>query len=71
LAVSKTQPADAIAGLASLGQHAFGENYVQEAVAKQARLQGLELEWHLIGHLQSNKAKEAAARFDWVQGRGS
>jgi len=67
LAVSKTQPADAIAGLASLGQHAFGENYVQEAVAKQARLQGLGLEWHLIGHLQSNKAKEAAARFDWVQ----
>jgi pyridoxal phosphate enzyme (YggS family) len=72
LAVSKTQPADAVARLAALGQRAFGENYVQEATAKQAALAGLDpegqaLEWHLIGHLQSNKAKEAAARFDWVQ----
>jgi PLP dependent protein len=67
LAVSKTQTAEAIAGLASLGQTAFGENYVQEAAAKQAALAHLGLEWHLIGHLQSNKAKEAAARFDWVQ----
>ena len=72
LAVSKTQPADAIAGLAALGQHAFGENYVQEAAMKQAALALLGppapgLEWHLIGHLQSNKAKEAATRFDWVQ----
>jgi pyridoxal phosphate enzyme (YggS family) len=71
LAVSKTQPADAIAGLAALGQHAFGENYMQEAAAKQAALtpdpRVPALEWHLIGHLQSNKAKEAAARFDWVQ----
>ena len=67
LAVSKTQSADAIAELARLGQHAFGENYVQEAAAKQAALQHLGLEWHLIGHLQSNKAREAAERFDWVQ----
>ena len=72
LAVSKTQPADAIAGLAALGQRAFGENYVQEATMKQAALALLGppapgLEWHLIGHLQSNKAKEAATRFDWVQ----
>lgn len=72
LAVSKTQPADAIARLAALGQLAFGENYVQEAAAKQAALALRELppqglEWHLIGHLQSNKAKEAASRFDWVQ----
>lgn len=67
LAVSKTQPADAVAALASLGQHAFGENYVQEAAAKQDALAQLGLEWHLIGHLQSNKAKEAASRFDWVQ----
>ncbi|QNP42070.1 YggS family pyridoxal phosphate-dependent enzyme [Lysobacter terrestris] len=67
LAVSKTQCAEAIAGLATLGQHAFGENYVQEAAAKQPALQALGLEWHLIGHLQSNKAKEAAQRFDWVQ----
>lgn len=67
LAVSKTQSAQAIAELATLGQHAFGENYVQEASGKQAALQGLGLEWHLIGHLQSNKAREAAERFDWVQ----
>ena len=67
LAVSKTQPADAVAALASLGHHAFGENYVQEAATKQDALAGLGLEWHLIGHLQSNKAKEAASRFDWVQ----
>lgn len=65
LAVSKTQPAAAIAELAALGQRAFGENYVQEAAGKQAAQPGLE--WHLIGHLQSNKAREAAALFDWVQ----
>jgi len=67
LAVSKTQPAEAIAALAALGQQAFGENYVQEALAKRSFLQHLGLEWHLIGHLQSNKAKEAATHFDWVQ----
>ena len=67
LAVSKTQPAEAVAELAALGQRAFGENYVQEAAAKQLELAHLGLEWHLIGHLQSNKAREAAARFDWVQ----
>nr|WP_242111635.1 YggS family pyridoxal phosphate-dependent enzyme [Luteimonas aquatica] len=67
LAVSKTQPAAAVAELAAAGQRAFGENYVQEALAKQAELRALPLEWHLIGHLQSNKAREAAAAFDWVQ----
>ncbi|MEO6263636.1 MAG: YggS family pyridoxal phosphate-dependent enzyme [Luteimonas sp.] len=67
LAVSKSQPATAVAELAAAGQCAFGENYVQEAQAKQAALAGLGLEWHLIGHLQSNKAREAAVLFDWVQ----
>ena len=67
LAVSKTQPAEAVAALAAAGQCAFGENYVQEALAKQQALAGLDLEWHLVGHLQSNKAREAATRFDWVQ----
>lgn len=72
LAVSKTQAATAVAELAKAGQRAFGENYVQEAAAKQAALaeQGAglpALEWHLIGHLQSNKAKDAARLFDWVQ----
>lgn len=67
LAVSKTQPADAIAALAAAGQRAFGENYVQEALPKIEALQALDLEWHLIGHLQSNKAQDAARAFDWVQ----
>ena len=67
LAVSKTQDATAVAELADAGQRAFGENYVQEAIAKAAELAGRGLEWHLIGHLQSNKAKEAAGLFDWVQ----
>ncbi|MDR7133757.1 pyridoxal phosphate enzyme (YggS family) [Lysobacter niastensis] len=67
LAVSKTQDATAVAELAAAGQRAFGENYVQEATVKQGQLNALALEWHLIGHLQSNKAKEAATLFDWVQ----
>ena len=67
LAVSKRQPAEAIAVLHAAGQRAFGENYVQEALAKQVELAGLEIEWHLIGHLQTNKAREAARHFDWVQ----
>lgn len=77
LAVSKRQPATAVAELAAAlraipghqGEQvpAFGENYVQEAQAKQAELAGLAVEWHLIGHLQSNKAHEAARLFDWVQ----
>ena len=67
VAVSKTRPAADIRALAALGQRAFGENYVQEALAKQAELSDLALEWHLIGHLQSNKCREAAQHFDWVQ----
>ena len=67
LAVSKTQPAAAVSALAAAGQRAFGENYVQEAQRKHLELAGAGLEWHLIGHLQSNKAREAAALFDWVQ----
>ena len=67
LAVSKTRTAAEIRSLVALGQHAFGENYVQEAIAKQRELADQRLEWHLIGHLQSNKAREAAEAFDWVQ----
>ena len=77
LAVSKTQPAAAISELAAAGQRAFGENYVQEALAKQRELASLNqallnradsaLEWHLIGPLQSNKCREVAAHFDWLQ----
>ncbi len=67
LAVSKTQSTDAVAALAAQGQRAFGENYVQEAAGKIATLGQASLEWHLIGHLQSNKADAAARLFDWVQ----
>ena len=67
LAVSKTQPVTAIAALAAAGQKAFGENYVQEAQHKVLALAEGGLEWHLIGHLQSNKAELAASLFDWVQ----
>jgi pyridoxal phosphate enzyme (YggS family) len=66
LAVSKRQSADAIRELAALGQRDFGENYVQEAVAKQAELADLALCWHFIGRIQGNKTREIAAHFDWV-----
>ncbi|MBD8525579.1 YggS family pyridoxal phosphate-dependent enzyme [Pseudomarimonas arenosa] len=66
VAVSKTRSALEVRDLAKQGQQVFGENYVQEALAKQTELADLRLEWHLIGHLQSNKCKEAAQAFDWV-----
>ena len=67
LAVSKTKPAAAIRDVASDGQRAFGENYVREALAKQRELADLSLEWHMIGPLQSNKCREVARHFDWLQ----
>jgi len=67
LAVSKRHPASSISALHGFGQTAFGENYLQEAVEKQAQLAGLSLEWHFIGPLQSNKTRDVARHFDWVQ----
>ena len=67
LAVSKTKPAAAIRALARLGQCEFGENYVQEALAKQRELADLQLQWHLIGPLQSNKCREVSEHFDWLE----
>ena len=67
LAVSKTRHPDEVRALAAAGQRAFGENYVQEGIGKRHALADLGLEWHLIGHLQSNKAADAAETFDWVQ----
>jgi pyridoxal phosphate enzyme (YggS family) len=67
VAVGKTHPPEAIRALAACGARAFGENYVQEALAKQAALADLSLEWHAIGPLQSNKAREIARHFDWLQ----
>lgn len=66
LAVSKTFGADAIRVLAALGQTAFGESYVQEALLKQAQLAELPLEWHFIGPIQSNKTRPIAEHFSWV-----
>ncbi len=68
LAVSKSMPAEAIRALHALGQRAFGENYVQEAGAKMAALADLpDIEWHLVGPLQGNKARPAAAQFAWIE----
>jgi PLP dependent protein len=67
IAVSKMQTSEAVRDLAALGHRAFGENYVQEALAKMQELVDLPLAWHLIGPLQSNKCKEVAQHFDWVQ----
>ncbi|MBS0354574.1 MAG: YggS family pyridoxal phosphate-dependent enzyme [Proteobacteria bacterium] len=66
LAVSKTWPADSVREAAAAGQRAFGENYVQEGVAKVEALTGLDLEWHFIGPLQSNKTRQVANHFAWV-----
>ena len=66
LAVSKRHPASAIEDAWAAGQHAFGENYVQEALAKAASLASLPIEWHFIGPLQGNKTAEVAANFSWV-----
>ncbi|HSV52057.1 MAG TPA: YggS family pyridoxal phosphate-dependent enzyme, partial [Burkholderiaceae bacterium] len=66
LAVSKTFGADAVREAAAQGQRAFGENYIQEAVAKIAALRLLGLQWHCIGPIQSNKTRLVAEHFDWV-----
>lgn len=66
VAVSKTFGPDLVREAAAGGQVDFGENRVQEALDKMAACGGLALRWHLIGHLQSNKAKRAAAAFAWI-----
>lgn len=68
LAVSKTFPAAAVREAHAAGEHRFGENYVQEGLDKIAQLADLrsQLEWHLIGPLQSNKTRAVAEAFDWV-----
>jgi hypothetical protein len=67
LAVSKHHPPAAVAALAALGVTHFGENRVQEAKAKIPECPG-HLRWHLIGHLQTNKARDAAQLFDLIHG---
>jgi hypothetical protein len=66
VAVSKTFTAEHVRAAAEAGQLDFGENKVQEGLQKIAQTADLQIKWHLVGHLQSNKARKAAARFDVV-----
>ena len=68
LAVSKTHPSQSLREMYQAGQRSFGENYLQEALTKIDELQDLEIEWHFIGHVQRNKTKHLAEKFDWVHG---
>lgn len=66
LAVSKRKPESDIRAAWQAGQTAFGENYLQEALQKQQLLADLDIEWHFIGAIQSNKTRPIAEHFDWV-----
>ena len=66
VAISKTFPADSIRAAYEAGLRDFGENRVQEAIAKRPALSDLSITWHLVGHLQSNKAQAARELFHWV-----
>ena len=68
LAVSKTHPSQSLREMYQAGQRSFGENYLQEALTKMDELQDLEIEWHFIGHVQRNKTRHLAEKFDWVHG---
>ena len=66
IAVSKTKPAEAVRAAAAAGQREFGENHVQDALSKLDTITDLDLVWHFIGPIQSNKTRVVASRFDWV-----
>ncbi len=66
LAVSKKKPASDIRAAYLAGQKSFGENYLQEATDKIQQLSDLDISWHFIGAIQSNKTKQIASSFDWV-----
>ena len=66
LAVSKAQASSAIREAHTAGQTMFGENYLQEALEKQAQLQDIAIEWHFLGPIQSNKTQLIAQNFSWV-----
>ena len=66
LAVSKRKPESDIRLAWQAGQRAFGENYLQEALQKKQNLTDLDIEWHFIGAIQSNKTRPIAEEFDWV-----
>ncbi len=67
VAVSKRHPADSIREAYAAGQRDFGENQVQEALDKISQLSDLDINWHMIGAIQSRKCKDIAQHFDWVQ----
>ncbi|MEO0575206.1 MAG: YggS family pyridoxal phosphate-dependent enzyme [Pseudomonadota bacterium] len=66
LAVSKRHPLSAIAAAYDSGQRDFGENFVDEGIAKIQRFRPNDVRWHFIGAIQSNKTRDIAAHFDWV-----
>jgi hypothetical protein len=66
VAVSKTRTPDTIRQIAALNQEDFGENQVQEAISKLAKLSDLKCVWHFIGSIQTNKCRDIATHFDWV-----
>jgi len=66
IAISKYMPAEYLQWALSAGQYCFGENTVQEALAKQSLIKNPDIEWHFVGHLQSNKAKMIAGNIDWL-----
>jgi pyridoxal phosphate enzyme (YggS family) len=68
VAVTKAKTAESVRLAATAGVTDFGENYLQEALAKMDRLADLRLQWHFIGTIQSNKTRSIAERFDWVHG---
>jgi len=71
VAISKTVDADSVRALADAGQRDFGENKVQEAALKRAEVADLDLRWHLVGHLQSNKARKAVHEFQVIHSTDS
>jgi len=68
IGASKRQPAQLVEEFYKAGLHAIGENFVQEALDKKHELTALDLEWHFIGHIQSNKTQSIANNFSWVHG---
>ena len=66
VAVSKTYGPEHVAAAVAAGQHDFGENKVQEGLQKIVAVADTRIRWHLIGHLQSNKARKAGEAFDWI-----
>ena len=66
VAISKTRPAEDVRAAFDAGQIDFGENRVQEALEKIAATSDIPITWHLVGHLQSNKARRAASSFAWI-----